>query len=125
MSDFKVVPAGPGEVERFIQAQVPAAPLEWRPVGMNWHAWFEHVGGYPTEQGTMLLTERGVFMCGMCGTFFCGQRRPDGTIDSTHADIDPQYERNEIILEYADPPSAEYTRNERGAIVLMDEGGDP
>jgi hypothetical protein len=118
---MQVREAKPGEVEAFLKKQVPATTLEWKSVGVNWHEWFKRVGDYPTEQGTLLRTERGVFMCGMCGSFFVGQKRNDGTLDNAECGLDWQYSRDELILEYADTPGCGYTRNEAGAIVLSEE----
>lgn len=120
MTDVKIRPAQPGEAEAFMREQMPTSTLDWKLVGMTWRAWFDAVGGWPTEQGTLLHTERGVYMCGLCGTLYLGRKRDDGAIDDAGFDMSRHdFSRDtDVILEYADSPGCGYTRDERGAIVL-------
>lgn len=76
----------------------------WHSVGLTWVAWKAKVGGYPTHSGTLLRTERGVFGCGLLGTFLAGNKREDGSIDRSTASFDKHLDTDtEVILEYADP----------------------
>jgi len=81
------------------------AIFTWLPVNLTWKAWKAKLGDdYPTHSGTLLLTERGVFGCGLLGTFFAGNKKADGSVDRSGASFDQHLDANaEIILEYADP----------------------
>jgi hypothetical protein len=86
------------------------ATFTWFPVNLTWLDWMSKVGGgeqnwenCPTHSGTLLRTERGVFGCGLIGSFFAGSKRPDGSIDRSGATLNGPMKDGEIILEYADP----------------------
>jgi hypothetical protein len=80
------------------------AAFAWYPVNLTWNTWKAQIGGYPTHAGTLLLTERGVFGCGLLGTFFAGVKRADGSIDRSASTFDTHLDTNtELVLEYADP----------------------
>ena len=76
----------------------------WHPLNLTFAQWGGRAGGFVTHQGTLLRTERGVFGCGMIGTFLAGHKMPDGSIDRSSADIENAMKaETEVILEYADP----------------------
>lgn len=84
------------------------AKFTWHPVNLTWANWKAKLGddieNYPTHSGTLLRTERGVFGCGIIGTFFAGSKRDDGSVDRTGATFDERLDAGaDIILEYADP----------------------
>jgi hypothetical protein len=95
------------------------ATFTWHPVNLTWKAWKVKISShrhgawrdpdradsdYPTHSGTLLLTERGVFGCGLLGTFLAGSKRADGSIDRSGASLEQHLDTDaEIILEYADP----------------------
>lgn len=86
------------------------AKFTWHPVNLTWIAWKDKLGdGYPTHSGTLLRTERGVFGCGMLGTFFAGSKRDDGSVDRSVATFNGHLDAAaEIVLEYADPDYGEH-----------------
>lgn len=61
----------------------------------------DRVGDCPTHQGTLILTARGVFACGLIGSCFVGTKRPDGSID--RSELGAGIKEDEVILEAADP----------------------
>lgn len=85
------------------------AKFTWHPVNLTWKAWKARLGQYPTHSGTLLHTERGVFGCGMLGTFFAGSKRDDGSVDRAVATFDRHLDAAvDLILEYADPDYGKY-----------------
>jgi hypothetical protein len=123
MKNVEIRPAAPGEIEEVVQEATPKTPLVWIPVGLSLPEWRAKIGGHPLEQGTLFRTDRGVFASGMCGAFFLGQKREDGSVDSSSCSFSTEL-KNEVIHEYADTPGCGYTRDERGVIVLDDEDED-
>lgn len=116
--------AEPGEVESFLDEQIANDGLEWHPVGCTQPQWHERIGGHPLEQGTYVRTARGVFMAGMCGSFYVGQKRDDGTIDTSIRFDGDGFGWDEVIIEYADARNCQYTRDEAGRIVLPPDAED-
>lgn len=118
MSEIELKKSTPNELNSFLDSQVPEEKLVWVPVGLKFREWFDKIDGWPVEQGTLINTTRGVFMIGMCGSFYVGKKLPDGTLD--HAvNVRLQTDReNDVIIEYADTPNCGYTRDEQGRIVL-------
>lgn len=83
------------------------APHAWVPLNLTWEEWTAKVGGggehYPTHQGTLVRTERGVFACGLVGSCFAGVKRTDGSLERPDAMVSGGFRTDEVIFEYADP----------------------
>ena len=119
----------PQELTNAVVEEITSDPYKWVALGLTKTEWVKKLNGgrYPTyeegcrwplEQGVLVHYEgKGVYVTGMCGNFYLGKRLLDGRVDRSGADFGNTNKEDDVIIEYADPPNYDLSRDEDGALI--------